>query len=45
MSWRDILKEMDAEEELERDALRRDIQYEYEPEYPDFKRLKKSCCI
>ena len=43
MSWQDILKDMDAEEEFERDALRRDIEVdEYEPESPDLKRLKKS---
>tara|TARA_B100001287_G_C22652946_1_gene516147 strand:+ start:902 stop:1411 length:510 start_codon:yes stop_codon:yes gene_type:complete len=44
MSWQDILKEMDAEEELERDALRRDIEAErYSESYekPSFKKVEE----
>ena len=44
MSWQDILKEMDAEEEFERDALRRDIEAErYSESYesPDFKKVEE----
>lgn len=44
MSWQDILKEMDAEEELERDALRRDIEgerYSESYESPNFKKVEK----
>ena len=44
MSWQDILKEMDAEEEFERDALRRDIEAErYSESYesPGFKKVEE----
>jgi len=44
MSWQDILKEMDAEEELERDSLRRDIEAErYSESYekPSFKKVEE----
>ncbi len=44
MSWQDILKDMDAEEEFERDALRRDIEAErYSESYqsPNFKKVEE----